>query len=208
MRRLVAIAVCMAVLTACGGDDDDSVPPATATAPATAAVTAQASSTATTPAAPSPVATAASACSPVQTTGLNQLLVQSAPQGGQIILDDVSVATFPCFDRITFQWPESNYPGVHVRYVTGWTACGSGNPVATAGPAQIAVTLDPAAAHDQYGNVTVPNLTLAPGYPSLKEARQTCDYEGEVTWVIGTELRLFTVDYLAGPTRLVIDVYH
>jgi len=54
----------------------------------------------------------------------------------------------------------------------------------------------------------VPSLSLAPGYPSLKEARQTCDFEGEVSWVIGTELRFFTVDYLAGPTRLVIDVYH
>jgi hypothetical protein len=66
------------------------------------------------------------------------------------------------------------------------------------GPARIAVTLDPAAAHDQYGNVTVPNLTLAPGYPSLKEARQTCDFEGEVTWVV-VRSWLFTVDYLRRP---------
>ena len=78
----------------------------------------------------------------------------------------------------------------------------------TAGPAQIAVTLDPAVAHDQNGNVTVPSLSLTPGYPALQEARQTCDFEGEVSWVIGTELRFFTVDYLASPTRLVIDVYH
>lgn len=205
MRRLAAITVCLALLAACGGDSNDSAPSATVAAAATPA---PATSTAIPTAVTSPVATAASPCPPVQTTGLNQLTVSSAPQGGEITLDDVSVVTFTCFDRITFEWPESNYPGVQVRYVTGWTACGSGNPVSTAGSAQIAVTLNPAVAHDQFGNVTVPSLSLTPGYPSIQEARQTCDFEGEVSWVIGTELRFFTVDYLAGPTRLVIDVYH
>ena len=206
MLRLAAITICLALLAACGGDSEDSAPSATATIPTPAATSPAA--TAIPSAAPSPVATAASACPPVQTTGLSQLLVASAPQGGEITLDDVSVVTFNCFDRITFQWQESNYPGFQIRYVTGWTACGSGNPVTTAGSAQIAVTLDPAVAHDSIGNVTVPSLSLVPGYPSIQEARQTCDFEGEVSWVIGTELRFFTVDYLASPTRLVIDVYH
>ena len=205
MRRLAAITVCLALLAACGGDSNDSAPSSTVAAATTPA---PATSTAIPTAATSPVATAASPCPPVQTTGLSQLLVASAPQGGEIMLDDVSVVTFNCFDRITFQWQESNYPGFQIRYVTGWTACGSGNPVTTAGSAQIAVTLDPAVAHDSIGNVTVPSLSLVPGYPSIQEARQTCDFEGEVSWVIGTELRFFTVDYLASPTRLVIDVYH
>ncbi|MBI5288022.1 MAG: hypothetical protein HY873_03510 [Chloroflexi bacterium] len=199
MRALAMVTVCVALLAACGGDDDNPTPTSTAAPPATSTAI---------PPAPSPAATAVISCPPVQTTGLAQLLVSSAPQGGEITLDDVSVATFPCFDRITFQWQESNYPGFQIRYVTGWTACGSGNPVTTAGSAQIAVTLDPAVAHDQNGNVTVPSLNLAPAYPSIQEARQTCDFEGEVSWVIGTELRFFTVDYLAAPTRLVIDVYH
>lgn len=200
MRRLAAITVCLALLAACGGDTGDSAPSTTVAPAATPAA-------ATSTAAPSPVATA-TPCPAVQTTGLNQLMVSSAPQGGEITLDDVSVVTFACFDRITFQWQEANYPGFQIRYETGWTACGSGNPVTTAGAAQIAVTLNPAVAHDGIGNVTVPSLSLTPGYPSIQEARQTCDFEGEVSWVIGTDLRFFTVNYLASPTRLVIDVYH
>jgi hypothetical protein len=63
------------------------------------------------------------------------------------------------------------------------------------------------AAHDNNGVVTV-NTNQVPGSPEgIVEAKQICDFEGVVEWVLGTDrVAPFRVTTLSGPPRIVIDV--
>jgi len=53
----------------------------------------------------------------------------------------------------------------------------------------------------------VARTSLAGPGPAILEARQTCDFEGEVSWALGLAARQrFKVTLLANPTRVVVDV--
>lgn len=143
------------------------------------------------------------------TTPARPLAVVTPSASGLIAtLDDVQLNTQPCFDRITFSFSGDTLPGFDVRYVQSITTCGSGEPVYTAGPAQIVVRFTPANAHDDAGNSTIPGQSFLPAYPSIKEARLSCDFEAETTWVLGAEERYYTVTTSQSPAQIVVDVYH
>ena len=125
------------------------------------------------------------------------------------ILVDVRTGHHEGFDRVVFEF-DIAIPGYRIEYVQSpITACGSGLTVTIAGDAFLQVRMTPAAAHDGQGNVTVDTTELTPGLPAILEVESTCDFEGEVTWVVGLNEEVdFSVFELSDPPRLVIDVLH
>jgi hypothetical protein len=77
-----------------------------------------------------------------------------------------------------------------------------------AGQGWLQVRLQPAQAHAN-GQVTVAEREQKPGLSVLQELELTCDFEAEVTWVLGNKApNKYRVMELREPTRLVVDVRH
>ena len=195
MRVLMcAFAAATVLFAACGGDSKKAATPTTgAQSP---------------PAAKSTPSTAATC--PTPPAGPVTTLQYQAPATSQTqaVLNGVQVTTAACSDTATFTFAGPGLPGYEAKYVQAPLACGSGNPVTTAGPAQLTLRFEPAVAHDNNGNVTVSPLSFAPNDPSIKELKSTCDFEGVVAWVIGTEARYYTVTTAQSPSRVIVEVYH
>ncbi|MBN8229709.1 hypothetical protein JYK02_19545 [Corallococcus macrosporus] len=127
-----------------------------------------------------------------------------------ITLRSVRTGTHPDYDRTVFEFEGPRLPGYHLGYVkTPVQRCGSGDDVTPPGQAALEVRFTLARAHDDQGQATVAQRTLKPALPSVLELERLCDFEGEVTWVLGTARRApFRVLELTNPTRLVLDVQH
>ena len=113
------------------------------------------------------------------------------------------------FDRVVFEFAGTQVPGYQVEYVDKPVVqCGSGNPIPSRARAGSEVRLTPAQAHEG-GKVTVAERERKPALPVIQELKLTCDFEGEVTWVLGnTGPSKYRVMELREPTRLVVDVQH
>ncbi len=124
------------------------------------------------------------------------------------ILMDVRAAAHEDFDRLVFEFADSR-PGFRVEYVSEAVACGSGMRMEVAGNAILQVRMRPATAHDEAGVPTFPSQEVTPNLSSILGVVQTCDFEGEVTWVVGlTEEVDFSMSTYPDPFRVVIDVAH
>ncbi|QRN96420.1 hypothetical protein JRI60_46680 [Archangium violaceum] len=126
-----------------------------------------------------------------------------------VTLREVRAARNEGFDRVVFQFDGDQVPGYHVEYVDKPVIkCGSGDPTELAGQGWLQVRIQPAQAHAD-GKATVTERERKPALPVLAELEQTCDFEGEVTWVLGVQHpNKYRVMELHGPTRLVVDVQH
>ncbi|PTL79822.1 hypothetical protein DAT35_30750 [Vitiosangium sp. GDMCC 1.1324] len=113
------------------------------------------------------------------------------------------------FDRVVFQFDGDQVPGYHLEYIDKpIIKCGSGDPTDVAGQAWLQVRMVPAQAHEG-GNVTVAQRERKPKLPLIEEMKVTCDFEGEVIWVLGVKHpNKYRVMELHEPTRLVVDVQH
>ncbi|RKH86738.1 hypothetical protein D7Y21_20120 [Corallococcus sp. AB045] len=127
-----------------------------------------------------------------------------------ITLRSVRTGTHADYDRTVFEFDGPRLPGYQLGYVkTPVQQCGSGDDVTLPGEAALEVRFTLARAHDDQGQATVAQRTLKPALPSLLQLERVCDFEGEVTWVLGTARRApFRVLELTNPTRLVLDVQH
>ena len=104
-------------------------------------------------------------------------------------------------------------PGYRVEYVSPpIIQCGSGMKEAIAGNAFLEVRMTLAAAHDDAGNSTFGPQELLPSLPSILEVQSICDFEGEVTWVLGlreeVDFRVLTQIHVEPPSAIVVDVAH
>jgi hypothetical protein len=123
------------------------------------------------------------------------------------VLREVRAAEQPGFDRVVFEL--DGMPGYRIGYVDRPAQCGSGEPVEVAGEARLQVQLLPAQAHTEAGEPTVRERERRLDLPVVKEIESTCDFEADVTWVLGlASRRPYRVQELAGPPRLVVDVGH
>ena len=201
MRVLICALAAAVIFAACGGDSKKTATP-TSSAPARA-TTAAAS-------APAKATTPAVAACPTPPPGPPSSVQYQAPATSQTqsVLNSVQVTTANCSDIATFTFAGPDVPGYQVKYVPATVPCGSGNPVTTAGPAQLTLRFEPAVAHDANGNLTVSPLSQTPSLMSIKELKSTCDFEGVVAWVIGTEERYYTVTAAQSPSRIIVEVYH
>jgi hypothetical protein len=75
------------------------------------------------------------------------------------------------------------------------------------GSALLQVAFTGAQAHNDAGQPTLEARAITGPGNAILESRQTCDFEGHVTWAIGLKgQQRFKVTLLQNPTRVVIDV--
>jgi hypothetical protein len=124
------------------------------------------------------------------------------------LLRDVRTARHDGFDRVVFEFEGNNIPGYHVEYVDRPVRqCGSGEPVPVAGDAWLLVRTTPANAHTEAGQPTIKERERNLDLPNLKEIELICDFEAEVSWVLGlASPNRYRVLELSNPPRLVVDV--
>lgn len=140
--------------------------------------------------------------------GWTSRAVESRRAGGTGLLRAVRSARNAGWDRVVFEFEGAGLPPYHVEYVDRPVVhCGSGDPVPVAGDGWLQVRFNGAAAHTEKGEVTVAERERKLTLPVLRELELTCDFEGEVTWVLGVARpNPFRVQELKNPARLVVDV--
>jgi hypothetical protein len=126
-------------------------------------------------------------------------------------LRDVRTGLHAEFDRMVFEFAGPSLPGYRVDYVDRpIRECGTGNTVPIAGDGWLRVRFEPARAHEFVGEsaratVADRNRTVEMGV--VRQLRLTCDFEGQVEWVIGVgSPNQYRVTEMWEPTRLVVDV--
>ncbi|WNG13924.1 hypothetical protein [Cystobacter fuscus] len=203
----VGLAACLA-LVGC----KEAAPPAPATPPAKT----QPPPATPPPSAPAPAAEPASPPPPATPTPAEKepewiQAKTNVPRSGQkaATLREVRAARNEGFDRVVFQFDGETLPGYRVEYLDGPAIrCGSGDPTEVAGQGRLQVSLQPAQAHEN-GQATIASRERTAALPVLQELEQTCDFEGEVTWVLGVKQpQAYRVLELHAPTRIVVDVRH
>jgi hypothetical protein len=144
---------------------------------------------------------------PAQFEGTKGTLDKAPPDRLPLTLRAVRLGPQEHFDRAVFEFDADTTPGYRVEYVDHPEHCGSGQPAEVAGKAWLQVHLRPAQAHNAQGGTTVGTLRKQADLRILKEAQEVCDYEGEVTWVLGlAERRGYRIVELTNPPRIVVDV--
>ncbi len=207
MKKLgYALAVAL-VLTGCKRDDNTNPVPAATPAPPGVTAPAPAPLPEPPPAPeappedikPAPAASPATPrAKPAARTGKPPVLraVRSARQAGA--------------DRVTVEFDAAALPQWHAEFVDRPVHdCGSGDQVAVAGTAWLQVRFTGAQAHNDQGASTSGARRRALDGSNARELVRTCDFEGEVTWVIGVTRKTgYKALTLGTPSRLVIDIAH
>ena len=116
----------------------------------------------------------------------------------------------PAADRLVFEFDGNGLPAWQVEYLDGPARdCGSGDAVRLAGVAFLQVRFTGGRAHTDQGKPAAGPQRRALALPVARELVRTCDFEGEVTWVLGVSRpALFSAKALGTPSRLVIDLAH
>jgi len=127
-----------------------------------------------------------------------------------VVLREVRAARNEGYDRLVIEFTGDGVPGYKVEYLKGQaTKCGSGDTVLIAGQALLRVRLQPAQAHDEAGKATIKERERKLHLPTMQEMELTCDFEGQVEWVLGLGKQVnYRVLELTSPPRLVVDVLH
>lgn len=128
---------------------------------------------------------------------------------GAALLNAVRIGQQKNFERVVFQFAGSELPGYHIEYIDKPVrSCGSGDVVPLAGDGWLEIRFYPANAHTDEGKPTTARA-YSPNYKIVKELRSTCDFEADVTWVVGVASpNRYRVLELKDPTRLVVDIKH
>jgi hypothetical protein len=193
---LVGLATLALSISAAGCSDAESPRDPSSTLPATS---------------PSPGARVDGTVDPLGFGGTEPVTVKSNPDPltGIVVLSDIRIGVHPeegGWDRIVFEFRDT-LPGASIAYVPNVTACGSGLPVTLRGSAVLQVRFSQTQAHDDAGRPTTGRTTLDGPGGTILQARQTCDFEGVVTWALGVSGRQrFKVTTLSSPRRLIIDI--
>ncbi len=144
---------------------------------------------------------------PKDFSGGTDEVVKPGKDQGIAVLKDVRTGPQEGFDRAVFEFEPGPLPGYRVGYAEHPAHCGSGMPADIAGTAWLEVQIRPAQAHNEQGGTTVGTLERKVDLKALKELQATCDFEADVTWVLGLAGRQpYRVLELADPPRLVVDV--
>jgi len=145
---------------------------------------------------------------PATFTGTNGILKRAATAPRPVVLRSVQTVSCTNFDRVVFEFEGAVTPGYRTSYIDKpIRRCGSGEVVPVAGDAWLEVSLSSAQARTEAAEPTIAERNRTLNYPNLKQLVQTCDFEGEVTWVLGVGFPgRFRVVELSNPARLVVDV--
>lgn len=126
------------------------------------------------------------------------------------LMTAVRTARHGNYDRVVFEFAGPEMPSYHVEYIDKPVrSCGSGDVVPLAGDAWLEVRFTDANAHTPEGKATVEDRERSPNLPIVRDLKITCDFESEVTWVMGVSSpNRYRVLELKQPTRLVVDIKH
>ncbi|MDI3287621.1 hypothetical protein [Polyangium sp. 15x6] len=190
-----------ATTTATSAAEPPAAPPAK-TAPEPAAPT-------TKPAAPTQGTKEPGDTAPEAFEGTTAAVEKKIPEVHTVELRSVRAGRHAGFDRTVFEFSGA-LPGYRVEYIDKPVRrCGTGDPVTIAGEGRLRVRMTPARAHDDTGRSTLSPVEQRPKLPVLLELTPTCDFEGELTWVLGVgSPNRYRVLELRDPPRLVVDVKH
>jgi GYF domain 2 len=135
--------------------------------------------------------------------------VQVKRNGEPAVLNALRVSKNDGFDRIVFEFLE-RVPGYHLAYVDKPVRdCGSGDARRIEGDGRLQVRFSPASAHTEGGEPTLRQREFKPALSMVREIERTCDFEGVVTWVVGTASpQPYRVYELSSPPRLVVQIEH
>lgn len=114
------------------------------------------------------------------------------------------------FSRITFFFG-GTIPNYRAEYVEAPIACGSGLPLDIEGEAFLQLTTQPARGHNDQGEVSYLLPTdFRETLPAVIDLQQSCDFEGELTWVFGLPEQLdFRIAFTTVPFNyesVVVDI--
>ncbi len=114
-------------------------------------------------------------------------------------------------ERVVFEFDGDSVPRYEISYLQPpFVQCGSGNPVAITGYAVLQIRLRGTRAHAETSDQMLPTVTERDrklGQPLLSQLVLTCDFEGEVEWLLGLTSRIpFRILELKSPARLVVDL--
>ncbi len=146
---------------------------------------------------------------PTPTTGRSSADA-TRQQDGTPILRAVRTGEHSGLDRLAFEFDGAGLPAWRVEYVAQPEPdCGSGEPVPVAGVAWLQIRFIGAQAHTDAGEPTSGPRRRTLNQPVLRELVRSCDFEGQVTWVVGVASRnAYTPRVMAAPSRLVLDIAH
>lgn len=156
-----------------------------------------------------PVVSKASTATPASTVGASR--GAATHRSGQVpILRAVRVGKQPGADRLVFEFDTAGLPEWDVEYVDRPVRdCGSGDVVPVAGDAWLQIRFTGAQGHSEKGESTSGPRRRPLAQPIARELVRTCDFEGEVTWVVGVARpNPYTPRMMVEPSRLVIDIAH
>jgi len=136
-------------------------------------------------------------------------IVERKRKGEPALLSALRISKNDGFDRVVFEFRE-RLPGYRLEYLDKPVRdCGSGAVRRIEGDGRLEVRFSPASGHTEGGEPTVRARELKPALSMIREIERTCDFEGVVTWVVGTaSAQRFRAFELSGPPRLVLDIDH
>jgi hypothetical protein len=141
--------------------------------------------------------------------GTLQAVVVQRPQLDPAVVHSISATPQGNFDRFAIEFATTMVPGFDVQYVNPAHQCATGDIVTVRGARTLVVRLTPAQAHTDAGAPTIAAAQQPFDLPAIKEVRLACDFEGEVSWVIGVAAEAqYRVSELRDPPRLLIDIKH
>jgi hypothetical protein len=129
---------------------------------------------------------------------------------GVAVMSEVRSARHGNYDRVVFEFLGNEMPTYHIEYIDKPVrACGSGDVVPLAGDGWLEVRFSDARAHTPEGQPTIEDRSRSPNLPIVKDLKITCDFESEVTWVMGVASpNRYRVIELKDPVRLAVDIKH
>lgn len=133
-----------------------------------------------------------------------------AGTGGFATQIDARVATHADFDRLVLEFDEDVIPAYEIAYATApQFTCGAGTPVAVEGGATLVVRLSGARVNNDAGELAIPTRTIDAGLSRIREVREICAFEGQVTWLVGLdEASDYRLTLMQTPARVVLDLPH
>ncbi len=156
-----------------------------------------------------PAVSKAAAPSPPSTIGASSAAA-SYQSGRTPILRAVRTGKQPGADRLVFEFDTPGLPAWHVEYIDRPVRdCGSGDALPVAGDAWLQIRFTGAQAHTEKGESSSGPRRRPLAQSIARELVRTCDFEGEVTWVVGlARPNPYTPRVMSDPSRLVIDISH
>lgn len=205
LRRLVALALCAALVAAgCSGDgDDDEKADTTTTTDGDTSTSSSSTSSST---------TTSSTTSTVPFEGSTTPTSAPPPPGSTevALLVAVRVAGQGSFDRVVFEFRGPSLPGFDIGYADGPVlGSASGEPIAVEGDGALLVRMEPASGFDMnVGEETYAGPDRVRGdTTNVTEVVRAGDFEANLEWAIGVRTeRPYHVTVLEDPARLVVDV--